>query len=89
MSNENGTLKTKRNATMSMDTVRELTEYMRDQGVHQFSFGELSVTFDPHHQLQKQPLIGTIDDEEAKQEELRELLRERLDETHADLTWST
>lgn len=88
MSNDSGELKKKRTSkSPSLQTVREITDYMRSMGVHQFSYGDLTVVFDPLAQ-HKSHVSNTIDDEEAKNAQLRSLLEDKLSDAEADLNWS-
>jgi U3 small nucleolar RNA-associated protein 14 len=74
----------------SLETVKELVQFMRESGVRSFETMGVKVEFTDDMNLKvAAPLTIENDDEGSRMKEIRELLAEAQKDEAANLSWST
>ncbi len=72
----------------TMDELKAFVLFMKEQGAYKFTIGDVSVEFGIGIDTPARPVM-TIDDDEERAQQMRDVLRQAMADEQADLTWST
>jgi hypothetical protein len=73
---------------MTFEEVKQLVLFMKEQGVYKFQVGEMSAEFGIGASTSMEVPM-TVDDESEKARQIREILKQAVDDEQADLLYST
>lgn len=73
---------------MTLDEIKAIVLFMKEQGATKFTVKDVSVEFSPFEQPVRSVQSSLLDDRQVKIQEVRDLVKFANNEEEADLMWS-